>query len=132
MCQGRAWGGAEMEVPRSSGMIRVLEHDPGGWILGIAVYLYVSVCLYVLANKTGADNAWFAFIPILDLVLMLSIAGKPLWWIFLLFIPVVNIFIGILAWMGIAEARGKPFWLGMLLLIPGVNLIVIGYLAFSR
>jgi hypothetical protein len=102
------------------------------WILTIGGYLYVSYCLYVMAQKTGEDNAWFAFIPILDLVLLLSIADKPIWWIVLFLIPLVNIVFVVLVWMAVAGRMGKPSWLGLLILIPLVNLGIIGYLAFSN
>ncbi len=50
---------------------------------------------------------------------------------FACFIPLINIVLLLLIWMGVAEARGKPAWVGILMLVPGVNLIVVGYLAFS-
>jgi uncharacterized membrane protein YoaK (UPF0700 family) len=61
----------------------------------------------------------------------LNIAKKPLWWFILLLIPLVNIVIGIIVWMAIAEARGKPNWWGILMIVPLVNFIVPGYLAWS-
>ena len=62
---------------------------------------------------------------------MLKIAGKPLWWIILLFIPLVNISVIIVVFMGIAAARGKPSWIGILMIVPLVNLFIPAYLAFS-
>jgi len=62
---------------------------------------------------------------------MLNIAKKPLWWILLLFIPLVNFVIGVIVWMGVAEARGKPNWWGILMIVPVANFIVPGYLAWS-
>ncbi len=62
---------------------------------------------------------------------MLKIAQKPICWIVLFLIPLVNIVIGVLLWMEIAEARGKARWLGILILIPFVNLTLPGYQAFS-
>lgn len=109
-----------------------MEHDGLGCFLWIVGYLYLSICLFMIAGKTGTDNAWFAFVPILDLILLIQIADKPIWWIILLFIPIVNIVMGVLLWMAVAEARGRPAWMGLLVLIPGVNLILLGYLAFSR
>ena len=106
--------------------------DTFSWILTIAGYLYVSFCIYRMAKKRGEDNAWFAFIPILDIVLLLSIADKPIWWIILCFIPLVNIVIFVLVWMSVASNMGKPSWLGILILVPLVNIGVISYLAFSN
>jgi hypothetical protein len=105
--------------------------DNTSFVFALVGYVYVSICLYAMAKKRGEDNAWFAFIPILDIVLLLSIADKPIWWIILCFIPLVNIVILVLVWMSVASNMGKPSWLGILILIPVVNLGVIGYLAFS-
>jgi hypothetical protein len=113
-----------------------MNHHEGfngvGCFVGILFYLYFSGAVFMIANKTGTDNAWFAFVPILNIVLLIQIADKPIWWILLFFIPLVNIVMAALVWMGVAEARGKPSWLGLLMLVPGVNLILMGYLAFSR
>jgi hypothetical protein len=48
---------------------------------------------------------------------MFQIAGKPLWWIILLLIPIVNLVIIILTYLAMAEARGKPAWMGLLCII---------------
>ncbi len=58
---------------------------------------------------------------------MLNIAKKPVWWIILLLIPLVNIVFAALVWMRIAEIRQKPRWCGVLAIVPVVNLIVPGY-----
>lgn len=100
-------------------------------LMFLAVYIYMALALQTIAQKTNTDNAWLAWIPIANIVLLLNIAGKPVWWIILFLIPIVNIVIGVLAWMGVAEARQKPNWWGILMIIPFVNLIVPGYLAWA-
>jgi hypothetical protein len=100
-------------------------------IFGLAIYVYMALTLQVIAKKTNTENAWLAWIPIVNIILMLNIAKKPLWWIILLLVPLVNIVIAIIVWMAIAEARGKPNWWGILLIVPVVGIIVPGYLAFS-
>lgn len=100
-------------------------------LIPLVLYAYVAYSLQIIARKTNTENGWMAWIPIANIVLMLKIAQKPIWWIVLFLIPFVNIVIGVLLWMGIAEARGKASWLGILILIPFVNLILPGYLAFS-
>ena len=94
-------------------------------------YVYIALALQTIATKTNTGNAWLAWIPIVNLVLMLNIAKKPIWWFILLLIPLVNIVMIILVWMGIAEARNKPNWWGILMIVPVVNIIVPGYLAWS-
>ncbi len=102
------------------------------WLVMLIAYLYMSFCLMTIANKTNTPNGWMAWIPILNIYLMCTIAGKPGWWVVLIFIPLVNIVIAIIIWMGIAKARNKPEWLGILMLVPFVNLVIPGYLAFSN
>jgi hypothetical protein len=100
-------------------------------IILLVAYVYHALALQTIAQKTNTDNPWLAWIPIANLILMLNIAKKPIWWIILFLIPLVNIVFIILVWMGIAEARNKPNWWGILMIVPPVNIIVPGYLAWS-
>ena len=132
-----------------------------GAILPIVLYLFLSFMLFLIAKKTNTSLPWLAFIPIAQVVLMLNIAGKPLWWLLLLALPVVIPLIGLfggidpsggliimilsglilLAWavaifficIGIARARGKSAFWGVLLFIPcGItSLIALAYLGLS-
>lgn len=101
-------------------------------IIFILFYIFSAICLQKIAKKTQTENAWFAWVPILNLLLMLNIAKKPTWWIILFFIPLANIVFTILVWMEISKKLGKPEWLGFLIIIPLANLIVPAYLAFSK
>ncbi len=100
-------------------------------VIGIAMYIYVALALQTIANKTTTPNAWLAWIPIANIFLMLSVAKKPMWWFILFLIPLVNIVISIITWMGVAEAVKKPSWWGILLIVPVAGLVVPGYLAWA-
>lgn len=100
-------------------------------VIGLGLYIYFALALQTIAQKTNTPNAWFAWIPLVNVVLMLTIAKKPLWWLLLFLIPIVNIVVSVLVWMAVAEARNKPNWWGILTLVPVANLIVPGYLAWS-
>jgi tetratricopeptide (TPR) repeat protein len=123
-------------------------------------YIFLAVMLYLIATKTGTSLAWLAFIPIANIILMVKIARKPMWWLVLLFLPVVTpllalvafadptggIIVGVLAvaivlvtivaWLllsiGIARARRKSVIWGILLFIPCTNPIALAYLGLSR
>lgn len=57
-------------------------------IIVIAVITLVGKWkIYEKAGKPG----WAALIPVYTWIVMLEIVGKPIWWIFLFFIPCVNI-----------------------------------------
>lgn len=102
-----------------------------GLLFGLAVYIYFALALQTIATKTNTENSWLAWIPIANIVLMLNVAKKPLWWILLFLVPLVNIVMAVIVWMAVAEARNKPNWWGILTIVPFVNLIVPGYLAWS-
>ncbi|MDD5569129.1 MAG: DUF5684 domain-containing protein [Candidatus Pacebacteria bacterium] len=103
-----------------------------GWFLlvWLALYIYMAISLQVIAKKTGTSNEWMAWVPILNILLMINIAQKPWWWIFLFLIPIVNLVIAIIIFMAIAERRGKPNWVGLLIIVPIVGIAIPGYLAF--
>ena len=100
-------------------------------IIWLAVYVYYALAFTAIANKTGTENAWMAWVPILNLWLMVQVAQKEAWWIILFFIPLLNIVASIVVTMAIAERLGKPSWWGILTVVPVVNVIVPGYLAWG-
>lgn len=100
-------------------------------VFAAAFYVYMALALQTIADKTKTENSWLAWIPIANIVLMLNVARKPIWWIVLFFIPVVNIIFIIIVWMAMAEARGKPSWWGILMIVPVANLITPGVLAWA-
>jgi hypothetical protein len=101
------------------------------FVFFIAFYAYFAVALQTMAKKTNTPNGWMAWIPLLNVYLLLKVGGKPGWWLILLLIPLVNIVILIMVWMAVAERLNKPSWVGILMIIPGANVIVPGYLAFA-
>ena len=100
-------------------------------VVGLAAYIYMSLALQTIATKTNTPNGWLAWIPIVNIFLMLSVAKKPMWWFILFLVPLVNIVIIIMVWMAIAEARGKPSWWGILFIVPVANIVVPGVLAWA-
>jgi hypothetical protein len=98
----------------------------------IGVYVYFSLCLFLIAKKLEIPTAWMAWIPILQVSPFLRSAGKPLWWFLLFFIPFVNAVVSVYLWMCIAGNLGKNKMLGLLMIIPIANFILMGMLAFSK
>jgi len=113
------------------GLMEFFDYQSLVPFVGIVATVVFAIPLFVMGQKANFRHAWFAFVPVLNLILMLDLAGKELWWLFLICIPVMNIVIYVLVWMGIAESMGKPDWFGVLMLIPGVNCILPYYIAFG-
>lgn len=102
-------------------------------LIVIVLYVITAISLMKIANRTGTPNAWFAWIPILNLVLMLQIARRPMWWLIFFLVPIINI-VGIVLqfviWVDIAKRLGKSAVFGILAAI--IPIIFIPYLAFSE
>ena len=102
----------------------------------VVMYVFFAFCMARMAVKTGmpfGSSFVWALIPIANIFLLLKIGGKPMWWFILLLIPIVNLVISILMWMGISERLGKPGWWGIIIgLVPVVNIIFFLILAFGE
>ena len=102
-----------------------------GLLIVAAIYLYCTFSLYKIAQKLNTPNAFFAFIPILNLWLMCEMAEKSPAWIIGLIIPVVQIVAMIFLWVPIAKRLGKTWGYGVLMAFPPTALFIVGVLAFS-
>jgi Family of unknown function (DUF5684) len=101
------------------------------FIVFALIYVFMALAVQTIAQKTATPNPWLAWVPIVNIILLLNIAKKPLWWILLFLIPIVNIVISVIVWMAVAEVRQKPSWWGILTIIPIANFVAIGYLAWA-
>ena len=83
--------------------------------------------LWTTFEKAGKPG-WGVLIPIFNVILMLQIAGRPIWWIILLLIPVVNCVIAIIVALDIAKnfGRGVGFGLG-LVFFPFIFYPILGF-----
>lgn len=77
---------------------------------------------FAKADKPG----WAAIIPIYNYIVMLEIAGRPLWWVILLLIPCVNLIVGIILFIDIAKSFGKGAGVGILMLF-GIGWLILGF-----
>ena len=74
----------------------------------LGAYLYVGFTYFKMAQKCGhSDSAWWSFIPILNLFLMIKLANKPGWWFLLCLIPGVNVIIFAILGIETAKALGQ-------------------------
>lgn len=102
---------------------------PGGamMIIWLALLVVVFAGVWQTFAKAGKPG-WGAIIPIYNLILLLEIAGKPIWWIILYFIPLVNFVITIIVSIGIAKnfGKGEAFGVGLALL-PFIFYPILGF-----
>lgn len=77
-----------------------------GTIIYLAVLIAVIAGLWKAFEKAGQPG-WAAIVPIYNMIVMLKIAGKPVWWIVLLIIPFVNFVMIVLIMLALAKSFGK-------------------------
>lgn len=99
-------------------------------VIGLAFHLFIGYCYKRIAEKSGrTESAGLWWIPIVNFLIPIHVAGKPSWWIVLFLIPGVNIVVSIIVWMAVAEALGRENWWGIIAALFGI--IGIPVLAFS-
>ena len=99
-----------------------------GILIFLVIIVFFIVAYWRLFTKAG-EPGWGAIIPIYNLYLYCKIAGRPEWWLILLFIPFVNIVFSLILAMDIAKAFSKSsgFGIGLWLL----SFIFVPILAFG-
>ena len=96
-----------------------------------AYYLYYSFAQFKIAQKLGTPNAFFAFIPILQVWQLVTMAGKSALWFVGCLVPFVNVIVFAILWMEVAKNVNKSPALGILTIFPFINLFTISLMAFS-
>ncbi len=83
-------------------------------IIWLAIVVLAIAGLWQTFVKAGQPG-WGAIIPIYNIILLLEIAERPIWWFLLMFIPIVNIVICIVVGIDIARnfGKGPGFGLGL-------------------
>jgi hypothetical protein len=101
--------------------IHYQSHGPGivPVIIGLAFAVLMIASMWKVFTKAGKPG-WAAIIPIYNIIVMLEIAGKPIWWIVLFLIPLVSLIVSIMVAIGIANnfGKGAGFGLGLAFLGP--------------
>jgi hypothetical protein len=97
-------------------------------IIYLAILVLVIAGMWKVFEKAGKPG-WAAIIPIYNLIVLLDIVGKPIWWIILLLIPLVNFVIMIIISMDLAVCfgKGKGWGFGLLVILPFVGYPMLGF-----
>jgi len=90
---------------------------PVFWIVWCAVIVFFIASMWKVFTKAGQPG-WAAIVPIYNLVVLCQIAGKPVWYVLLMLIPIVNIVVAVMVWHGVSTnfGHGVGFTLGLVFL----------------
>ena len=101
------------------------------WLVFILfVQVLHGICtwkLYIVAGR----KAWEAFVPVYNGIVLMQIINRPKWWIFLLFIPIINLLLFAAIWVETLRTFGKKSTLDMILGVATLGLYV-GYVNYTQ
>ncbi|WP_298439272.1 DUF5684 domain-containing protein [Geobacter sp.] len=101
-----------------------------GFLVGMLLFAVVLVASFWKVYEKAGEAGWKSLVPFYNIFVLVKIAGKPWWWFLLLFVPLVNVAIGILLHLALAARFGKGPLFGLGLALFGFVFFPI--LAFDR
>ena len=117
-----------LALPISASVAYAQESQPGmnpaaGVFSGVFLIVWLAVVVFVIAGmwkmfvKAGQPG-WAAIVPIYNIIVLLQIVGRPLWWFILLLIPCVNIIFLIIVMNDLSKSfgQGVGFTIGLVVL----------------
>lgn len=105
----------------------------GAGTSAIAIALPLAIMIIILAAgwtvfRKADKPGWAIIVPIYNVIVMLDVVNRPIWWILLMFIPVVNAIIGILITVDLAKSFGKDIGFAIgLILLPIIFLPILAF-----
>jgi Family of unknown function (DUF5684) len=110
------------------------EPSAGGGIFGgFLMIVWLAVAILVIAGvwkvftKAGQPG-WASIIPIYNIIVLLQIAGRPIWWFILMLIPAVNVIVAIIVSIDVAKHFGKGTGYGVgLAILPFIFYPALGF-----
>jgi len=104
-------------------------------VIGLVFYVFIAFCLGKIFEKAGKP-LWTGFVPIYNLIILLEIVGRPMWWA-ALFLAALIPFVGgivcfvltVILYIDLAKSFGKDTLWGVLTAF--FSFIMLPIMAFS-
>jgi hypothetical protein len=86
-------------------------------LLAVVVYLLWTAPWCPVFAKAG-KRWWVALLPVLNLLVIMRIAGRPPWWVLLLLVPLLGIAVWTVVCLDVAErfGHGVAYTIGLVFL----------------
>jgi signal peptidase I len=75
--------------------------------------------------KKAGKKSWQAIVPIYNAVVLMRIINRPVWWVILLFIPIINLLMFPVIWVETSRSFGKNKSLDTIL-----SIVLLGFYNF--
>ena len=97
-------------------------------IVALAIAVVCIIGMWKVFEKSGQPG-WACIIPIYNIYILLKVAGRPGWWLFLMLIPLVNLVFILLLSIDIAKCFGQSAVFGVVLifLLGGIGYVILGF-----
>ena len=108
---------AKYPLPDAASTVKKLTSVPKAMIFGfiagvLLLIVLMIVSLWKVYEKAG-QAGWKSLIPIYNYVVFLTMIDKPVWWVILLFVPLVSVVILIIMHIELAKRFGKGLLYGL-------------------
>jgi len=97
----------------------------------LLIWLVVAVVLIAAAwkvNVKAGQPGWACIVPIYNIIVLLQIVKRPLWWIVLMLIPAVNVIVAVIIMLDLAKVFGQSIGFAIgLILLPFIFYPILGF-----
>ena len=104
-------------------------------VFGLAGYIFTALAFQKIGKEMKYENAWFAWVPILQTVMMFELGGQNPWLLLLFLIPgigqIIVLIFTFMALMKITEKRGYDKVLAVLIFVPLAMYVLFYLLAWK-
>lgn len=106
------------------------DFNPTLVILFVVLWFVLQGTAYYKFFEKAGQDGWKGFVPFYNYFIHLQIIGRPLWWLALLFVPVINFFVALTMHLDLLKSFGRYTYLDQVL---GVLLapFYMNYLAWT-
>lgn len=104
------------------------DYQPFAGLIAFIVYLLLVIALWKVFKKAGRPGI-LSLIPIVNLIVLLRIAGYSGWLVLLYLIPIVNLIFAIFVAVRLGESFGKGGFFSVLWLwlFPIIGYFILGF-----
>ena len=93
-----------------------------------AIFFFIIQILHGIGTwklyKFAGHQSFYAFVPVYNALILMRIINRPWWWVFLLFIPIINLLIIPVIWVETCRSYGKNSTLDTFLVLLSLGFYI--------